>query len=73
MRRFAGQGNLSVDLKPMRLMSRGQLAHPLPHRIMQPSLLLKGVVHLEETVILRPSLRVKENFDDAEALVHCVE
>ena len=71
--RFAGQRDFPVNLEPMGLMSRGQLAHPFSLGFMQPGLPLKSRVDLEEAVIDGLALRVENHLDDAKPFVHRVE
>jgi hypothetical protein len=67
---LACHGNSPINLEPMFLVIGSEFAHSLAHGIAHAGLLLKGVIHLKESIVLGLALRVKKNFNDAKALVH---
>ena len=57
----------------MGLVIRGKVAHQLALRVMQPGLLFKSGIHLQETIIDGAVLGVKDHLDDAKPFDHRVE
>ena len=49
--RLACEGNVPVDLEPVRFVIGSQVAHQFPLRVAQPGLLFKGRIDFQETVI----------------------
>ena len=71
--RLAGQGDFAVNIKPMRFMSRGQIAHEFAFCVMQPCLSFECGIDFEEAIVHGVVPRIKNHFDDAEAFDHGVE
>ena len=70
---FARQRDTAVDVEPMLLMVRRELAHPFAHRVGQARLAREGRVDLDESVVSRPLFAVEFHLDDAEAGVDRLE
>jgi hypothetical protein len=71
--RLPRPGHLAVDLEPVLLMRRGDLAHPAAFGGLDPRLPLEGGVDPEEAIIFRALVLAKQHLEDAEAFVDRLE
>ena len=69
----AGEGNATVNVEPMLLVLRRDLAHQPPLGVLDAGLLLERRVHFQEAVVVRSVLLVEDHFDNAVAFVHRLE
>src|SRR4029434_8632500 len=67
--RLAGQSNLSVNLEPVLLVRRRDLAHPSSNRVRDTGLLLKDPIDFQKAVVERVARVIEQYLDHAETFV----
>jgi hypothetical protein len=68
--RLPGQRDLPVDLEPVLLVGRRDLAHPAPNRAHNAGLLFEGAIDFQKAVVARGvRMIIEQHLDHAETLV----
>jgi hypothetical protein len=73
MPRISSERDFSIKLEPVFLTVRNNLAHGFADRIRNSCLLLIRFIHLDEPPVDGLVVRIKQDLDDAELLLHRVE